>query len=148
MGTTDAETQGKLRAKWEQQMPKVWPVHNELSNWMATSVFSIRFRVVRGWIHVRVWCEVHEQYMSMRSGRWHEAVWTGLIWLGLGTSEHGKELYGSIRCWVMLEQLHNWRFLKKSPHIQEASYDNSERWFMRKKFRHGIAHCLTVSFFF
>jgi hypothetical protein len=34
-------------------------------------------------------------------------VWTGLIWLRIGTSEHGTETSGSIKCWEVLvaEQL-------------------------------------------
>jgi hypothetical protein len=30
-----------------------------------------------------------------------------------GTCEHGIELSGSIKCWGVLEGLHNWRLLKK-----------------------------------
>jgi hypothetical protein len=46
-------------------------------------------------------------------------VWTGLICLRRGTSgvegscDHGNEHSGSIKCWEVLEQLHNWRLLKK-----------------------------------
>jgi hypothetical protein len=40
-------------------------------------------------------------------------VWIGLIWLRIGTSEQGNELSGSIKCWEVLEWLHNWRLLKK-----------------------------------
>jgi predicted deacylase len=39
--------------------------------------------------------------------------WIRLIWLRIGTSEHGNEPPGSITCWEVLEQLHNWQFLKK-----------------------------------
>jgi hypothetical protein len=28
-----------------------------------------------------------------------------------GSSEHGNEPPGSIKCWEVLEQLHNWRLL-------------------------------------
>jgi hypothetical protein len=30
-----------------------------------------------------------------------------------GSCEHGDEPSGSIKCWEVLEWLHNWRFLKK-----------------------------------
>jgi hypothetical protein len=44
-------------------------------------------------------------------------VWIGFIWLSIGTTgrfyEHGIELLDSIKCWETLEQLQNWRFLKK-----------------------------------
>jgi hypothetical protein len=30
-------------------------------------------------------------------------VWIGLIWLRTGTSEHGNEPPGSIKCWEVLE---------------------------------------------
>jgi hypothetical protein len=30
-----------------------------------------------------------------------------------GSGEHGNEPSGSIKCWEVLEQLHNWRLLKK-----------------------------------
>jgi hypothetical protein len=30
-----------------------------------------------------------------------------------GSSEHGYELLGSIKCWEVFEQLHNWQLLKK-----------------------------------
>jgi hypothetical protein len=36
-------------------------------------------------------------------------VWTGLIWLGIGTSEgtckHGNENSGSMKCWEIVEWL-------------------------------------------
>jgi hypothetical protein len=32
-------------------------------------------------------------------------LWIGLIWLRIGTSEHGNELSGSIKCWEILEYL-------------------------------------------
>jgi hypothetical protein len=31
-----------------------------------------------------------------------------------GSCEHGNEPSGSIKCWVILEWLHNWLLLKKS----------------------------------
>jgi hypothetical protein len=31
-----------------------------------------------------------------------------------GSCERGDEPRGSIKCWEVLEQLHNWRLLKKS----------------------------------
>jgi hypothetical protein len=44
-------------------------------------------------------------------------VWIGFMWLRMGTSEvsceHNNEPSGSIRCWEVLEWLHNWRLLKK-----------------------------------
>jgi hypothetical protein len=30
-----------------------------------------------------------------------------------GSCEHGNEPSGSIKCWEVLEQMHNWRLLKK-----------------------------------
>jgi hypothetical protein len=36
-------------------------------------------------------------------------VWTGFIWLRIGTSE----LSGSIKYWTILEQLHNWQLFNK-----------------------------------
>jgi hypothetical protein len=30
-------------------------------------------------------------------------VWIGLIWLRIGTSEHGNEPSGSVKCWEVLE---------------------------------------------
>jgi hypothetical protein len=32
-----------------------------------------------------------------------EVIWTGLIWLRIGTSEHGNEPSSPIKCWVVLE---------------------------------------------
>jgi hypothetical protein len=44
-------------------------------------------------------------------------VWIGLIWLGKGpvegSCEHGNESSVSIKCWEVLELLHNWKLLKK-----------------------------------
>jgi hypothetical protein len=37
----------------------------------------------------------------------------GIVLLG-GLFEHGKEPSGSIKCWEVLELLHNWRLLKDS----------------------------------
>jgi hypothetical protein len=49
---------------------------------------------------------------SLKEIEWGGVVWTGLIWLE-GTCEHGNESSGSIKCWEILEQLHNWWPLKK-----------------------------------
>jgi hypothetical protein len=42
---------------------------------------------------------------------------TGLLWLWIGTvkssCEHGNEPLGFIKCWKVLEWLHNWRPLEK-----------------------------------
>jgi hypothetical protein len=42
-------------------------------------------------------------------------VWTGSIWLRIGTMEgsceDGDETLGSIKCWEVLEWLHNWHLL-------------------------------------
>jgi hypothetical protein len=39
-------------------------------------------------------------------------VWTGLLWLRIGTSgelfESGNELLGFIKCWEFIEWLHNY----------------------------------------
>jgi hypothetical protein len=44
-------------------------------------------------------------------------VWTGLSWLRIGpvegSCEHGNEPSGSIKCWEVLEYVHNWQLLKK-----------------------------------
>jgi hypothetical protein len=32
-----------------------------------------------------------------------------------GSCEEGNEVSGSIKCWVFLEYLNNWRLLKKDP---------------------------------
>jgi hypothetical protein len=45
-------------------------------------------------------------------------VWTGLIWLWIGTGgralfEHGTEPSGTINCWEIFEQLSDWRLHKK-----------------------------------
>jgi hypothetical protein len=44
-------------------------------------------------------------------------VWTGLIWLRYrpvdNSCEHGDEPSGSIKYWVILEYLSDWRLLKK-----------------------------------
>jgi hypothetical protein len=37
-------------------------------------------------------------------------VGIGSIWLRIGT---GDEPPGSIKCWEVLEQMHNWQLLKK-----------------------------------
>jgi hypothetical protein len=45
-----------------------------------------------------------------------EIGWDGVDWVDLaqeGSCEHGDEPSGSLKCWEMLEWLHNWRFLKK-----------------------------------
>jgi hypothetical protein len=38
-----------------------------------------------------------------------------------GSCEHGDEPSGSIKCWEVLEQLYNWRLLKKgsAPSVSE-----------------------------
>jgi hypothetical protein len=40
--------------------------------------------------------------------RWDVVVWTGLVWLRIGTGggcccEHGNEPPGSVECWEVLE---------------------------------------------
>jgi hypothetical protein len=48
-----------------------------------------------------------------------EIVLDGMDWPGSGqgpvegSCEHGNEPLGSIKCWQVLEWLHNWRLLKK-----------------------------------
>jgi hypothetical protein len=49
--------------------------------------------------------------------KYDSVVWTGFIWL----SEHGNELSGPIKFWEVLEQLSNWRLLKKD----SVPYENS-----------------------
>jgi hypothetical protein len=50
-------------------------------------------------------------------------VWTGSIWLRIGASEHGNELLGSIKCWEVSEQVHEWRLFKKGsvPRVSVSS---------------------------
>jgi hypothetical protein len=47
-----------------------------------------------------------------------EIGWVGIYWIAVaqdreGCCEHGNEPSGSIKCWEILEQLRNWRLLKK-----------------------------------
>jgi hypothetical protein len=48
-----------------------------------------------------------------------EIGWDGVDWHGSGqgpvegSCEHGIEPSGSIKCWGVVEGLHNWRLLKK-----------------------------------
>jgi hypothetical protein len=53
--------------------------------------------------------------MDLREIGWDGMDWVGLIWLRIGTSscKHGNEPSGSIKCWEVLEWLHNWHLLKK-----------------------------------
>jgi hypothetical protein len=48
---------------------------------------------------------------------YNRLVLTGLIWLRIGAVEgscdHSSDLLGCIKCWGVLEQLHNWQFFKK-----------------------------------
>jgi hypothetical protein len=39
--------------------------------------------------------------------------WSGLDGLVEGSCEHGIEPSGSIKCWEVLDGLHNWRLFKK-----------------------------------
>jgi hypothetical protein len=48
-----------------------------------------------------------------------EIGWDGMDWIDLaqdreleGSCEHGNESLGSIKCWEVLEWLHNWQLLK------------------------------------
>jgi hypothetical protein len=54
--------------------------------------------------------------MDLREIGWDGTDWIHLAqdrdqWRALG--EHGNEPPGSIKCWEVLEQLHNWRLLRK-----------------------------------
>jgi hypothetical protein len=41
-------------------------------------------------------------------------MWIEFIWLRIGTSGGLlNEFSGSVKCWEVLEWLHNWRLLKK-----------------------------------
>jgi hypothetical protein len=43
-----------------------------------------------------------------------EIGWNGVDWIDMAQDgEHGIEPSGSIKCWEVLEGLHNWRLLKK-----------------------------------
>jgi hypothetical protein len=56
--------------------------------------------------------------MDMKFGR-NRMGWYGLDTSGSGygpvevSCEHGNEPSGSIKCWIILEQLSDWRLLKK-----------------------------------
>jgi hypothetical protein len=55
--------------------------------------------------------------MDLREiGWWYWLDWSGSE-LGSveGSCEHGNEPTGSIKCWDVLEWLHNWQLLKKGP---------------------------------
>jgi hypothetical protein len=45
------------------------------------------------------------------SEKYYGLVWTGLLWFRIATSScgQGSESSGSVKCWEVLEQLHNWR---------------------------------------
>jgi hypothetical protein len=54
--------------------------------------------------------------MDLRERGWDGMDWIDMAqdrdqWRALG--EHGIEPSGSIKCWEVLEGLHNWRLLKK-----------------------------------
>jgi hypothetical protein len=44
---------------------------------------------------------------------WDGMVWTGSIWVRIGTSEHSNKFLGSIKCWEILQYLQNLQLLKK-----------------------------------
>jgi hypothetical protein len=45
---------------------------------------------------------------------WYGLDRSGSGWAPVeGSCEHGDEPSGSIKCWEVLEWLHNWRLLKK-----------------------------------
>jgi hypothetical protein len=56
--------------------------------------------------------------MNLREIGWDGLVWIGLICLRIGTSGgllwKGNKPPGSIKCWEVLEWLHNLQLLKKS----------------------------------
>jgi hypothetical protein len=53
--------------------------------------------------------------MDLREIGW-DVDWIGFIWLRIGivegSCEHGIEPSGSIKCWEIVDWLHNWRLLK------------------------------------
>jgi hypothetical protein len=51
--------------------------------------------------------------MDLREIRWDDVDWIDMTQDRDQWSEHGIELSGSIKCWEVLEWLHNWRLLKK-----------------------------------
>jgi hypothetical protein len=52
--------------------------------------------------------------MSQRASDLDRFLWSGWGQGPVeGSCEHGNEPSGSIKCWEVLEQLHNWRVLKK-----------------------------------
>jgi hypothetical protein len=57
---------------------------------------------------------------------------------------HGNELSGSIKCWEVLEQLHNWRLLKKGYWV--FGLCPSSGFFLKTmKRRHNISETGSVS---
>jgi hypothetical protein len=48
-----------------------------------------------------------------------EIEWDGMDWIDLaqgpvkGSFEHGNEPSGSLKCWEVLEWMHNWQLLRK-----------------------------------
>jgi hypothetical protein len=42
-----------------------------------------------------------------------EIGWDGMDWIDLAHCEYGNEPPGVIKCWEVLEWLHNWQLLKK-----------------------------------
>jgi hypothetical protein len=43
-----------------------------------------------------------------------EIGWGGMDWIDLAQDrDHGNEPSGSINCWKVFEQLHNWHLLKR-----------------------------------
>jgi hypothetical protein len=63
--------------------------------------------------------------MDMRFGTWNvrKIGWDGTDWIDLTQGRDqwkalvntGDEPSGSIKCWEVLEWLHNWQLLKKDP---------------------------------
>jgi hypothetical protein len=40
--------------------------------------------------------------------RWDGVMWTGLVWLRIGTGEFGIEPSGSLKCWETIEWPNMW----------------------------------------
>jgi hypothetical protein len=113
------------RVKWIQHVARM-----EKRNAYRTLVGKPQRKRPLGWPGRR-WVENIK--MDLREIGWDGMVWIGLIWLRIktveGSWEHGNESSGSIQCWKVIEQLHNWRLLKKGsdPWVSDIPYFYKKR---------------------
>jgi hypothetical protein len=77
--------------------------------------------------------------------------WYGLDWTGSerelveGSCEHGNKTAGYIKCWEVLQSLHNWRLLKKGsvPWVSEWLSDRSH-FLTIKEYHENTLNVITV----